>query len=397
MTDARLPAGKHALAGYLRERSVPEHIPYTRPSVTALESGLVTDAAVNGWGERCYDYIHRFEAAFRDYLGCRFAIATSSCTGAMHLGLAALGVGPGDEVILADSNWIASVAPVVHLGARPVFVDIQSDRWCLDPDKVERAITRRTKAIIAVHLYGNVCEMDRLLAIGARHGVAVVEDAAEAIGSGWQGQAAGTMGAFGTFSFHGTKTVSTGEGGMFVTNDAALHEMVLTLSNHGRSRTQPRQFWPDVVGFKYKMSNLQAAMGCGQMQRIDELVARKRGIFDYYARRLRGLAGLALNPEHAGTVNGYWMPTVVFDTASGVTREDLCAAFARDNIDARVFFHPLSGLPMFEARPDNTNAWGIPTRAINLPSFHDMTPAQQDRVVDVIHRVWGAHGHQAGL
>lgn len=366
---------------------MPERIPYTRPSVTALESGYVTDAAVNGWGAQCYDYIHRFEAAFREHLGCGFAIATSSCTGAMHLGLAAIGVGPGDEVILADSNWIASVAPVVHLGATPVFVDILADTWCLDPDRVEQAITARTKAIIAVHLYGNMCDMDRLLAIGRRHGIAVIEDAAEAIGSAHDERRAGTMGSFGTFSFHGTKTVSTGEGGMFVTNDADLYESVLTLSNHGRSRTQTRQFWPDMVGFKYKMSNLQAAMGCAQIERVDELVARKRAIFDYYAHGLHGLAGLALNPEPAPSTNGYWMPTVVFDAVAGVTREKLCAAFAQDDIDARVFFHPLSGLPMFEARPDNTRAWDIPSRAINLPSFHDMTPAQQDRVIDVVHRV----------
>lgn len=364
-----------------------ERIPYTRPSVTERESGYVTDAAIHGWGEHCYDYLHRFEAAFRDHLGCQFALATSSCTGAMHLGLAALGVGPGDEVILADSNWIASVAPVIHLGASPVFVDILGDSWCLDPDRVRQAITSRTKAIIAVHLYGNVCDMDRLLAIGREHGIPVIEDAAEAIGSRYHGQRAGTMGLFGTFSFHGTKTVSTGEGGMFVTNDAALYELVLTLSNHGRSRRQTRQFWPDMVGFKYKMSNLQAAMGCAQVERIDDLIARKRAIFDYYAHGLRGLAGLALNPEPSGSVNGYWMPTVVFDPVGGISRETLCAAFAQDNIDARVFFHPLSGLPMFDARPDNPIAWDIPTRAINLPSFHDMTPQQQDRVIAVIHRV----------
>lgn len=390
MKQAHLPAAAEG-DRHPPEPMVPDRIPYTRPSVTTRESGYVADAAVNGWGEHCYDYLHRFEAAFRKHLGSRFAVATSSCTGAMHLGLAALGVGPGDEVILADSNWIASAAPVVHLGAHPVFVDILGDSWCLDPDKVRRAITSRTRAIVAVHLYGNVCDMDRLLAIGRQHGIAVIEDAAEAIGSEYRGQRAGSMGAFGCFSFHGTKTVSTGEGGMLVTNDAALHETVLTLSNHGRSRSQTRQFWPDVVGYKYKMSNLQAALGCAQVERIDELVARKRGIFDYYARALGGIQGLTLNPEPPGTVNGFWMPTVVFDASLGVTREAICAAFARDNIDARVFFHPLSGLPMFAARPDNTHAWDIPTRAINLPSFHDMTAAQQDRVLDVVHRLAGAH------
>ncbi len=141
-------------------------IPYTRPSITDLEVSYATDAARNGWGERCYDYINRFEEAFRSHLGVKYAIATSSCTGALHMGLAALGIGQGDEVIMADTNWIATAAPVVHLGAKPVFVDILPDSWCLDPELAEAAITPRTKAIIAVHLYGNLCEMDRLLAIG---------------------------------------------------------------------------------------------------------------------------------------------------------------------------------------------------------------------------------------
>jgi perosamine synthetase len=369
------------------ERNAASRILYTKPSITELESRYAADAATTGWGERCYDYIVRFEAAFRDHLGVSHAIATSSCTGALHMGMAALGVGTGDEVILADTNWIASVAPIVHLGARPVFVDVRSDSWCIDPDLAEAAITPRTKAILAVHLYGNLCEMERLLAIGQKHGIPVIEDAAEAIGSEYFGKRAGSMGRFGAFSFHGTKTVTTGEGGMFVTNDAALFERVLTLSNHGRARGQTKQFWPDMVGFKYKMSNIQAALGCAQMERIAKLIGRKRQIFHYYCDRLRDLQGVKMNPEPSNIVNGAWMPTVVFDATTGVTREKLVAAFAADNIDARVFFHPLSGLPMFDALPANRHAWSIPERAINLPSYHDMTNEDQDRVIAVIGRV----------
>lgn len=371
----------------LAEKSTDSRILYTKPSITELESRYAADAAANGWGERCYDYIIRFESAFKDHLGVPFAIATSSCTGALHMGMAALGIGPGDEVIVADTNWIASVAPIVHLGAKPVFVDVRCDSWCIDPDLAEAAITPRTKAILAVHLYGNLCDMERLLAIGEKHGIPVIEDAAEAIGSEYFGKRAGSMGRFGAFSFHGTKTVTTGEGGMFVTNDAALFERVLTLSNHGRARGQTRQFWPDVVGFKYKMSNIQAALGCAQMERISELIGRKRQIFHYYRDRLRDLPGVQMNPEHSNIVNGAWMPTVVFDVTTGVTREELVAAFAADNIDARVVFYPLSGLPMFEALPNNRNAWSIPKRAINLPSYHDMSTADQNRVVDVLLRL----------
>lgn len=359
-------------------------IHYTKPSITEKEVEYATDAARNGWGERCYEYINRFEELFKAHLGVSYAIATSSCTGALHMGLAALDVGPGDEVILADTNWIASAAPVTYLGATPVFVDILPDTWCIDPALTEGAITPRTKAIIAVHLYGNLCEMDRLLAIGEKYGIPVIEDAAEAIGSVYHGRRAGSMGRFGTFSFHGTKTLTTGEGGMFVTNDPDLYERVLTLSNHGRARGQAKQFWPDMVGFKYKMSNIQAAIGCGQMERVEELIARKRQIFAYYRKHLECLPGVCMNPEGDGTVIGAWMPTVVFESDLGVTREALQTIFAAADIDARVFFHPLSSLPMFESKPCNVFAWDIPNRAINLPSFHDMTQLQLARVIDVL-------------
>ena len=225
-------------------------------------------------------------------MNVKHAVATSSCTGALHIGLSALGIGPGDEVILADINWIASAAPITYLGAKPVFVDVFPDTWCIDPQKVEAAITSNTKAIIAVHLYGNLCDMDILLAIGAAHNIPVVEDAAEAIGSVYHDRRAGSMGAFGVFSFHGTKTITTGEGGMFVTNDDEIHEKVVSLSNHGRVLGESKQFWPHSIGFKYKMSNLQASIGCAQMERIDELVAKKRLIFKAYEREFRHFTGL---------------------------------------------------------------------------------------------------------
>jgi perosamine synthetase len=357
---------------------------YTKPSITDLEVRYSTDAAANGWGEKCYEYINRFEELFMQHLGVQYAIATSSCTGALHMGMAALGIGPGDEVIMADTNWIATASPIVNLGAKPVFVDILPDSWCIDPEKAEVAITPRTKAIVAVHLYGNLCDMDRLLAIGEKYGIPVIEDAAEAIGSVYHGSRAGSMGKFGSFSFHGTKTLTTGEGGMFVTNDADLYERVSTLSNHGRARGQTKQFWPDVVGFKYKMSNLQAAIGRAQMERIEELIGRKREIMATYRQHLSGLPGISTNPEPEGTVNGAWMPNLVFAPETGITREKLQAAFAAENADARVFFWPLSSLPMFEPLASNAHAWSIPDRAINLPSYHDMTHSDISRIVDSI-------------
>lgn len=357
---------------------------YTKPSITELEVRYATDAAANGWGDQCYAYISRFEELFKQHLDVKYAIATSSCTGSLHMGMAAVGIGPGDEVIMADTNWIATASPIVNLGAKPVFVDILEDSWCIDPEKAEAAITPRTKAIIAVHLYGNLCDMDSLLAIGEKHGIPIIEDAAEAIGSVWHGRRAGSMGKFGAFSFHGTKTLTTGEGGLFVTNDANLHERVLTLSNHGRARNQAKQFWPDMVGFKYKISNIQAAIGCAQIERIEELTRRKRDIFAAYREKLEKLPGVSMNPEPADTVNGVWMPTVVFAPETGIEREKLQVAFAAENADARVFFWPLSSLPMFEPVKTNVKAWDIPERAINLPSYHDLSREDQERVIATV-------------
>jgi perosamine synthetase len=357
---------------------------YTKPSITDLEVGYATDAARNGWGEHCYDYIYKFEDHFKRHLGVPHAIATSSCTGALHMGLAALGVGPGDEVIIADINWIASAAPIVYLGATPIFVDVQPESWCIDPARAEAAITNKTKAIIAVHLYGNVCEMDALIELGARYGIPIVEDAAEAIGSAWREHRAGSLGAFGAFSFHGTKTVTTGEGGMFVTSDTALYERVLTLSNHGRSKTELRQFWPSEVGFKYKLSNIQAAIGCAQVERVEELIAGKRRVFKYYENALEGLP-LKLNPEPLGTVNGYWMPTIVVDKP-GFDRGAVLEEFKRQNIDGRVFFWPLSMLPAFAQCPENLVSYDLYLRALNLPTYHDLSDSEMDRVVGIIAR-----------
>lgn len=355
-------------------------IHYTKPSITDLEVRYATDAAANGWGEHCYDYIHRFEKLFASHIGASYALATSSCTGALHMGLAALGIGPGDEVILADINWIATAAPITYLGARPVLVDVSSDTWCIDPKAAEQAITPRTRAIIATHLYGNLCDMETLLDLSRRRDIPIIEDAAEAIGSVWHGRRAGSMGLFGTFSFHGSKTITTGEGGMLVTSDAGFFRRVRTLSNHGRASDETRQFWPAEIGFKYKMANVQAAIGCAQLERIDELVAGKRRVFLSYSQAVAGLP-LQMNPEPAGTVNGFWMPTMVVNEGVHFDRERLLRAFDRQDIDGRVFFWPLSALPMFADCVGGDVSKNLHRRAVNLPSYHDLADAEIEKVV----------------
>lgn len=356
---------------------------YTKPSIGELEIQYALDAVQNGWGEKCYDYIVRFEQSFARHLGVDYSIATSSCTGALHMGMHALGIGPGDEVILADTNWVATAAPIIHLGATPVYVDILQDSWCLDPAQVEAAITPLTKAIVAVHLYGNLAEMDALLEIGNRHGIPVIEDAAEAIGSIYHGRRAGSMGKFGVFSFHGTKTLTTGEGGMFVTNDPELYERVLTLSNHGRARNETRQFWPETVGFKFKMSNIQAAIGCAQIERIDDLTSDKRRNFEMYSTAFKGLP-VAMNPEPPGCVNGYWMPTVVVSEEVVFNRDLLLEGLKRIGVDARIFFWPLSTTTLSGRKygKEPSKAGAISRRALNLPSPYGLEVTQVRRVAE---------------
>ena len=222
-----------------------ERIYINKPSITTREIDYVNDAIANGWGEKCYDYIFRFEDAFKKHTGAGYATATSSCTGAIHLALMAMGVKSGDEVIVPEITWIASVEPILYIGAKPVFVDILPDSWCIDPAKVEKAITSKTKAIIAVHIYGNMCDMDAILEIAGRYKLKVLEDAAEGIGSEYKGKKAGNIADAGVFSFHGTKTLSTGEGGMLITNNAEIHEKARILNDHGRNAKDPdnKMFW----------------------------------------------------------------------------------------------------------------------------------------------------------
>ncbi|MFC1780896.1 DegT/DnrJ/EryC1/StrS family aminotransferase [Planctomycetota bacterium] len=346
---------------------------YAKPSVTELEINYVTDAIKNGWADQCYDYIKRLQSSFCDYLDSKHSLATSSCTGALHIAFAALGIKEGDEVIVPDITWIASVAPLVYLKAKPVFVDVLPDSWCIDPEKIERAITKKTKAILAVHLYGNLVEMDAVLEIARKYSLAVVEDAAEALGSEYKNQKAGSIADFGVFSFHGTKTVTTGEGGMLVTNRQDLFDEANIMADHGRDPSINKIFWMERIGYKYKMSNLQAAMGCAQIERADELVNKKREVFNWYQEYARNIPYLSWNLEPAYTKNSFWMPTIIFDNSYKIERDDLIQKMIAENICVRPFFYPLSSLPMFEDKEESKISYSIYNRGINLPSYFDLT------------------------
>lgn len=318
-----------------------ERIPVAGPWITQKEIDYVSDAAAHAWYANANCYHARFERAFADYLGVRFAMALPSCTSALHLSLAALGVGPGDEVIVPEATWIATAAPISYVGAVPVFADVDPQTWCLTAESCEAWITPRTKAMIPVDLYGNMPDMDGLREVARRHNLVIIEDAAEAIGSEYKGGKAGSFGDTGTFSFHGSKTLTTGEGGLLVTNREEVFQRALFLRDHGR-KPGDKLFYNTEVAFKYKMSSLQAAFGLAQIERIEELIARKREIFAWYQEGLADVAGITLNVEPAGTRNSYWMVTAILDATLGIDKEELIKRLAEKNIDSRPFFYPLS-------------------------------------------------------
>lgn len=370
-------------------------LPIAGPSITRKEIDYVTDAATNAWYADANLYIARFEAAFAAHCTRRHAISLPSCTSGLHLALLALGVGPGDEVIVPDATWIASAAPIRYVGATPVFVDIDQDTWCLDPDAFAAAIGPRTKAAIIVDLYGSMPDWDRLTQIAAKAGLALIEDAAEAVGSRWKGRPAGAFGVFSAFSFHGSKTLTTGEGGMLLTDDDALAARVMQLRDHGRAPGDT-MFFNDEVGHKYKMSALQAALGLAQLERVDELVTAKREIFGWYREALAGWAGGILNPDVEGLHNSYWMSTVVIDPARGLTKEALLPKLQAEGIGSRPFFYPLSAIPAFrdtpeaaQARATNKTAYAICPYGVNLPSALILTQADVQRAAETLKRIVG--------
>lgn len=351
-----------------------------KPSITRREIDYVTDAVTNGWGEHCYDYIDRFKDAAKRYFNTPLVWPTSSCHGALHIVLMALGIGPGDEVIVPDATWTGSVFPVSWVGANPVFVDVLPDTWCIDPEKVASAISAKTKAIIAVHLYGNLCEMDELMAIGRQHGLPVIEDAAEAIGSEYRGRKAGSIADFGVFSFHGTKTLTTGEGGLIITHRMDMEKKLTTIESQGR-RPGAKWFWVDEIGLKYKMSNLQAALGLAQIERADELVEKKRTVFEWYRSNLSSVMDISMNVEQVYAKNSYWMPTVVFGESHAIDAESLIQRMNERGIAARPFFYPVSGLPMYRPVPGNTVSQDLSRCGVNLPSYYEMTSEDVFNVV----------------
>jgi perosamine synthetase len=363
-----------------------KRIPVSGPSITEHEIAAVTDAVTHGWYEGANTYHQRFEAAFAQHVGRRHAMALPSCTSAIHLALLALGVGPGDEVVVPESTWIASAAPVDYVGATPVFADVDPDTWCISADSLSRVLTPRTRACIPVDLYGGMPDMDALERMAASAGFALVEDAAEAVGAEYRGRPAGAFGVASVFSFHGSKTLTTGEGGMLVTDDDGLFARASALRDHGRAPGDV-SFFNREVAHKYKMSAMQAALGLAQLERLDELVGRKREIFAWYHARLSAIDGLVLNAQPPHTTNAYWMVTVVPDARWGVSKRELLERLLARGVDARPFFYPLSSLPAYQSRAEaadaaarNPVAYRLSATGVNVPSGLNLTEDLVDTV-----------------
>jgi perosamine synthetase len=358
------------------------------PTLGQEELDLLEDCIRTRWISSLGKHIPLFEQSFARFCRCKCAAATSSGTSALHLALLALGVGKGDEVIVPDLTFVASANSVAYTGAKVVLADVDKETWTLDPKLVLTSITPRTKAIIGVHLYGHPFDVDRIMEIARGHGVKVIEDAAEAHGSLYKGKRVGALADIGCFSFYGNKVITTGEGGMVVTNDPKLDARVRFLRDHSMDGKN-RYFHPE-IGYNYRMTNMQAAVGRGQMKRIIGIIAAKRRIAKLYSRRLAGVEGISLPPEQTWARSIYWLYSIVLDRTFGPTSSELAARLAGDGIETRRIFIPMSQLPMYATRRRFPISQKISENGLSLPSSPMLTEEDIDFICS---KVLSAQGH----
>lgn len=349
----------------------PVSIPVYQPDLSGNERRYVLDCVESGWISSIGKYTTQFEQMTCDFTGVAHASALANGTVALHLALHCLDIGPGDEVIVPTFTYIASVNTIAQTGATPIFVDSRSDDWLIDVADVERKITPRTKAIMAVHLYGSVCDMPALLEIARKHDIKVVEDCAEALGSSLNGTHVGAFGDVGTFSYFGNKTVTTGEGGMVVSNDAALAARMRKVKGQGQSLE--RRYWHDEIGFNYRMTNICAAIGVAQMERIDSILERKRAIASLYRSELAG-SGVQFQKSIDGVVSSEWLVSLLLP--AGTDRELVMARMAEKGVDTRPIFYCAHEMPMYRTDGSHPVATDISARGISLPSYPALTDEQ---------------------
>jgi perosamine synthetase len=352
----------------MQQTTTKRRIPVAAPALVGREREYVLDCLDSTWISSSGSYIDRFEESFAEFCGTRHALTCSNGTVALHLALLALGVGPGDEVIVPTLTYVATANAVRYCGATPVFVDSEPESWNMDPGQVEVAVTPRTRAIVVVHLYGHPTDMDPIMAIARDRGLAVVEDAAEAHGATYRGRTVGAIGDIATFSFYGNKIVTTGEGGMVVTNDDELAATVRMLKGQGQD--PERRYWFPVIGFNYRMTNVAAAIGLAQMEKIDWHLARRHEVAAWYRDALADVRGVSFSPELPWARNAYWISCALLDEDTTVSRDDVMHSLASEGIETRPFFYPLHTLPPYTTSPAAVFpvAESLAARGINLPS-----------------------------
>jgi perosamine synthetase len=347
---------------------------------------LVTEAVKSGWVSSKGKFIEEFEQRFAEYIGVKHGVAVSNGTVALHLALAASGIGPGDEVIVPDLTFVATINAVLYTGAKPVIVDVDEPYWCMNPQEFEAAITPKTKAVLPVHLYGHPCEMDQITEIAKKRGVLVIEDAAEASGAEYKGKKVGAFGLASCFSFYGNKIITTGEGGMCLTDNDELAVKMRILRDHGMNPN--RQYWHDQVGFNYRMTNLQAALGTAQIRKIDRFVTKKRALAKQYHALLAGLEGLTLHPEMPWAKSVYWLYSIIADSKT-VSRNQLMTHLAGEGIESRPFFYPLHEMPIYSkfCPKDCPSASKLSRTGLSLPSSVKLTTADVSYVAQALRRI----------
>lgn len=350
-------------------------IPIARPLLAGNEAVYLAECVSTNWISSQGHFVRRFEQDFAVFCDAEYAVTACNGTAALHLALAAIEIGPGDEVIVPSLTFIATANAVRYTGATPVFADCEMDTWNLDPIEVRRKITPRTRAIIVVHLYGQPAKMDEVMELAGQYGLKVVEDAAQAHGATYKGKPVGVLGHLGCFSFFGNKIITTGEGGMVVTNDVHLSERLRVLRDHGMD--PDRRYWHPWIGFNYRMTNLQAAVGCAQMERADDILATKRKVAEWYFDGLSALEVLTLPPRNDWSRSVYWMFSVLInESETTITRDQLLAELKERKVEGRPFFHPIHRMPPYEAGLSLPHTEELSLRGLNLPSYVGITETE---------------------
>lgn len=345
-------------------------IPISIPSITDLELEYVIDAVKSSWISSLGKYIDEFESSFASFCDAKYAVAVSNGTVAIHLALVCLGIKEGDEVIVPDLSFVATANAVLHAGATPVFADIDPFNLCIDPIDVRKKITHKTKAIMPVHLYGHPADMMALNAIAQEFNLLIIEDAAEAHGATINGKKVGSWGKCATFSFYGNKNITTGEGGMITTDDEDLYKKLKYLRDHGMSKE--KRYWHTELGYNYRMTNVQAAIGCAQLKRIDEIMLKKQEIFSWYSEGLSGIENISINRTYPWATNAYWLIAMEIDGFDEKRRDEFMEKLKESGVDSRPFFYPMSEMPYLKTEAETPITNSIAKKGINLPTYFDL-------------------------